>query len=78
MIGAISDLIPVRERKRRRKYIVFFSRDEILLQAAAKDATRPGYRFVEAIFASGAEESLSQPLFFLDPMAPVRMSKAQL
>ena len=65
-----------RLRKRRRKYVALCTRDEVLLQAVAKEPTRPGYRLVEAVFESGAEESVSPPRFFPGPVVPSTMSKA--
>ena len=65
-----------RLRKQRRKYVALCTRDEVLLQAVAKEPTRPGYRLVEAVFDSGAEESVSPPRFFPGPVVPSTMSKA--
>ena len=65
-----------RFRKQLRKYVALCTRDEVLLQAVAKEPTRPGYRLVEAVFDSGAEESVSPPRFFPGPVVPSTMSKA--
>ena len=42
----------------------------------AKEPTRPGYKLVEAVLDSGAEESVSPPRFFPGPVVPSTMSKA--
>ena len=52
------------------------TRDEVLLQAVAKETARPGYKLVEAVLDSGAEESVSRPRFFTGPVVPSAMSKA--
>ena len=52
------------------------TRDEVLLQAVAKEPARPGYKLVEAVLDSGAEESVSPPKFFPGPVVPSAMSKA--
>ena len=52
------------------------TRDEVLLQAVAKETTRPGFKLVEAVLDSGAEESVSPPRFFPGPVVPSKMSKA--
>ena len=51
-------------------------RDGVLLQAVAKETTRPGFTLVEAVFDSGAEESVSTPRFFTSLVVPSRTSKA--
>ena len=63
-------------RKQRRKYVALCTKDEVLLQAVAKESTRPGFRLVEAVLDSGAEESVSPPRFFPGPVVPSTMSKA--
>ena len=65
-----------RQRKRRRKYVALCTKDEVLLQAVAKEPTRPGYKLVEAVFDSGAEERVSPPRLFPGPVVPSAMSKA--
>ena len=65
-------------KKARRKYVALAlcTRDEALLQAVAKEPARPGYKLVEAVLDSGAEESVSPPKFFPGPVVPSAMSKA--
>ena len=63
-------------KKARRKYVALCTRDEVLLQAVAKETARPGYKLVEAVLDSGAEESVSPPRFFPGPVVPSAMSKA--
>ena len=62
---------------RRRKYISLCLKDEVLLQAVAKDLTYPGFKLVEGVLDSGAEESVSPPRYFPGPVTPSAMSKAQ-
>ena len=67
----------VTSRKRaRRKYVALCTKDEVLLQSVAKEVERPGYRLVEAVLESGAEDSVSAPKFFPGPVVPSAMSKA--
>ena len=47
-----------------------------MLQAVAKEPAYPGYRLVEAVLDSGAEESVAPPRFFPGPIAPSQMSQA--
>ena len=63
-------------KKARRKYVALCTRDEVLLQAVAKEPARPGYKLVEAVLDSGAEESVSLPKFFPGLVVPSTMSKA--
>ena len=51
-------------------------RDEVLLQVVAKETTRPGFKLVEAVLDSGAEESVSPPRFFPGTVVPSKRSKA--
>ena len=52
------------------------TKDTAMLQAVAKEAAYPGYRLVEAVLDSGAEESVAPPRLFLGPIAPSQMSQA--
>ena len=63
-------------KKTRRKYVALCTRDEFALHAVAKENARPGYKLVEAVLDSGAEESVSPPKFFPGPVVPSVMSKA--
>ena len=67
---------PVAARKRRRKFVALFTKDEVFLQSVAKEPQRPGYRLIEAVLDSGAEESVSPPKLFPGPITPSKMSKA--
>ena len=68
--------VAVRQKRKRRKYVALCTKDTVLLQAVAKEPTRPGYKLVEAVLDSGAEESVSPPRFFPGPVVPSTMSKA--
>ena len=58
------------------KYVALCTKEEVLLQAVAKETARPGFTLVEAVLGSGAEESVSPPRFLTGPVVPSRMSKA--
>ena len=69
---------PVRRRKKtRRKYVALCTIDEVSLQSVAKETERPGYKLVEAVLDSGAEESVSPAKSFPGrPVVPSAMSRA--
>ena len=62
---------------RRRKYISLCLKDEVLLQAMAKEVTYLGLKLEEGVLDSWAEESVSPPRYFPEPVTPSPMSKAQ-
>ena len=64
------------QKTRRRKYIALVIKDEVLIQAVAKDKERKGFRLVEAVFNFGAEDSVAPPRVFSDPIVLLAMSKA--
>ena len=66
----------IHSKRQKRKYVALCTRDEVLLQAVAKETTRPGFKLVEAVLDSGAEESVSPPRFFPGPVVPSKMSMA--
>ena len=63
-------------KRRRRNYVALCTKDTAALQAVAKEPAYPGYRLVEAVLDSGAEENVAPPLFFPGPIAPSLMSRA--
>ena len=63
-------------KRRRRQYVALCTKDTAMLQAVAKEPAYPGYRLVEAVLDSGAEESVAPPRLFLGPIAPSQMSQA--
>ena len=69
---------PVRcHKKTRRKYVALCTIDEVSLQSVAKETERPGYKLVEAVLDSGAEESVSPAKSFPGrPVVPSVMSRA--